>query len=643
MGNHHSTKSGHSSSNGSSTNSVGTSRESQQDEEGAYPQLGSVTINISWLTAASSSRTPPTDQISYVHVNGRGALFHGSPTPSPEILSALSSVQLFPQTIPLLDSRTHHFLVTYSNAGGGWHAISSPEFFSRHSGTCIIIGDRSNPGKPFPLKIGDCFRLGSVGVVVSEIKTDRGHEQKLDTNRLQYLREESLAFDGGADDEAALAAEEENLEKRKDENTKTEHAETPIAAGAGAAAAAAVGSSSTFFCYMCYETHDTPDDHLVAPCDCKGDTRYLHVQCLQKWYQSSVCGAKALVIRTTGNGAPACKICGAAYKTAFRSNGVKTNLLEVPPSSSTSCLPLTLPFPSFLQVDHPGPYISLVVVTRHDTSPGLFNTKFRLNFGPGYRVGGLPNELQDDPALTPAELTIGRSSLCNMVLDYRTVSTVHAKLFYRHGQFFVQVLPPPPLPTSSPSTSHLCVQDSRSSNGTMVYLQGPLPLPNNEQIRLRMGRSTLSIVAKRTLAASVRGTLHRLPTSIPCTASLRRLQEIMALAPVSLPKSARHASTTGKSGENADPSGSGEEKDQKLRSSEVDSPSPVAVGVTRGEAQTGAGGGEGGTVAPVANPSSPVNEIDHALILGLDGSREVSQPNLFPLKSDSPPSPPGCC
>jgi hypothetical protein len=28
-----------------------------------------------------------------------------------------------------------------------------------------------------------------------------------------------------------------------------------------------------------------------------------------------------------------------------------------------------------------GPYLSLVVVTRHDTNPGLFNTKFRLNFG----------------------------------------------------------------------------------------------------------------------------------------------------------------------------------------------------------------------------------------------------------------------
>ena len=32
------------------------------------------------------------------------------------------------------------------------------------------------------------------------------------------------------------------------------------------------------------------EDALVAPCDCRGDTRYLHVQCLQKWYQASITG-----------------------------------------------------------------------------------------------------------------------------------------------------------------------------------------------------------------------------------------------------------------------------------------------------------------------------------------------------------------
>ena len=42
---------------------------------------------------------------------------------------------------------------------------------------------------------------------------------------------------------------------------------------------------------------------------------------------------------------------------------------------------LTSSFSSFyLQTESTGPYLSLVVVTKHDTNPGLFNTKFRLNF-----------------------------------------------------------------------------------------------------------------------------------------------------------------------------------------------------------------------------------------------------------------------
>ena len=164
-----------------------------------------------------------------------------------------------------------------------------------------------------------------------------------------------------------------------------------------------------FICYMCYETHDTAEDPLVAPCDCRGDTRYLHVACLQKWYQSSMNSHRAQVIRITGSGAPACKICGGAYKTTFKkTDGTKASLLEI---------------------DTKGPYVSVVVVTRHDTNPGLFNTKFRLNFG---RNAGRFNEEPDprtDP--DPEPVIVGRSSSCNMVLDYRTVSTIHAKVFFQ--------------------------------------------------------------------------------------------------------------------------------------------------------------------------------------------------------------------
>ena len=120
-------------------------------------------------------------------------------------------------------------------------------------------------------------------------------------------------------------------------------------------------------------------------------------------YHSSTHSAHSQVIRTTGSGATACKICGSPYKTVFRNHeGVKLSLLEV---------------------DTRGPYVSFVVVTRHDTSPGLFNTKFRLNFA---SQGHANHAMNNDHEST--EITIGRSSACNMVLDYRTVSTTHAKM-----------------------------------------------------------------------------------------------------------------------------------------------------------------------------------------------------------------------
>jgi len=313
---------------------------------------------------------------------------------------------LAPAEMAIPDSRAHKLLITYCN---GWHAIPFPEVFSRHSGTCLILGDRTITCTPFSIKIGDCFRLGSVGLVVSELKIPDHDEQRLDAKTLQFLKDEALAFDT-QEDMATLAHDEEDLHPEDDNHNDIQQQSLSGTPSPDRKANSFDNSGLTngerFICYMCYETHNTDDDALVAPCDCKGDTRYLHVQCLQKWYQSSVCGSQSAsqVIRTTGNGAPACKICGVAYKSAFRrADGKKASLLEV---------------------NTTGPYISLVVVTKHDTNIGLFNTKFRLNFG---RNANTPVTMSEEDANS---VVIGRSSQCNMILDYRTVSTIHAKITY---------------------------------------------------------------------------------------------------------------------------------------------------------------------------------------------------------------------
>eukprot|EP00597_Dinobryon_sp_UTEXLB2267_P007673 CAMPEP_0170085114 /NCGR_PEP_ID=MMETSP0019_2-20121128/20090_1 /TAXON_ID=98059 /ORGANISM="Dinobryon sp., Strain UTEXLB2267" /LENGTH=795 /DNA_ID=CAMNT_0010301437 /DNA_START=383 /DNA_END=2770 /DNA_ORIENTATION=+ len=436
-------------------------------------------------------------------VTPRGAVLYGSlcnPCVIQRALQTSGYPVLPPAEIALTDSRAHKLLVTHcaspssggsaSDASGGWYAIPYPETFSRHSGSCLILGDRNVNCTPFPIKTGDCFRLGSVGLVVSEMRQggEGCEEVRMDARTLQFLKDESVAFET-QEYMAALAADERERETEclPDDLGRSSSLDRPDCSSPESMDAASPGESrcrsdssnvgptswvntdkdrsgiangERFICYMCYETHNTIEDSLVAPCECKGDTRYLHVQCLQKWYHSSMSGAQTQVIRTTGNGAPACKICGAAYKTTFRrSDGKKASLLEM---------------------ESNGPYLSLVVVTRHDTNPGLFNTKFRLNFG---RSANPNNSTQTEEEAN--SIIIGRSSTCNMILDYRTVSTVHAKIHFHDGKFFLS--------------------DKRSSNGTMIYLQDPVHLPYMVPMKFRMGRTTLTLQAKRSWTSAMRG------------------------------------------------------------------------------------------------------------------------------------------
>ena len=346
-----------------------------------------------------------------------------------------------PQRIPINDKRANKCLsLLYTDS---WYVIPSPEVFTRHSGTCVVLGDRRKVSAPFQLKLGDFFRLGSVGLVVSELRTSKGTEERLDHKELQHLRAEALAINFG-ENYAVLAADELSIYSNTDKSS------LDLTAGDKS-----INSQEKISCYMCYETHDTPTDRLVAPCICKGDTRYVHVQCLQKWYFSAVNNHHAHVIRTTGSGAPACKICGAAYKTNFRNaNGTTENVLH--PTQNDK------------------PYISLIVVTKHDVNTELFNTKFTLTFG-----DTLGSDIED----IPRTIRVGRSSGCNMVLDYRTVSTVHALISYENNKFYIK--------------------DNKSSNGTMIFLKSPRELSYGEVLKLRTGRTTISLLPRRSWTASV--------------------------------------------------------------------------------------------------------------------------------------------
>jgi hypothetical protein len=98
------------------------------------------------------------------------------------------------QRYELSDTRACQLLVT-AHAKNFW-VVPAPEAFSRHSGTCRLLGDRKHPPAPHTLQVGDFLRVGSVGVVV--IETHDGVENRvLSEEKIQKIMKDTTNSTGG--------------------------------------------------------------------------------------------------------------------------------------------------------------------------------------------------------------------------------------------------------------------------------------------------------------------------------------------------------------------------------------------------------------------------------------------------------------
>merc|ERR1712151_1362680 len=94
----------------------------------------------------------------------------------------------------LADSRACQLLVTTHHKS--FWVVPAPEAFSRHSGTCRLLGDRKHPPAPHSLQVGDFLRVGSVGVVV--IETHDGVENRvLSEEKIQKIMKDTTNTNGG--------------------------------------------------------------------------------------------------------------------------------------------------------------------------------------------------------------------------------------------------------------------------------------------------------------------------------------------------------------------------------------------------------------------------------------------------------------
>jgi hypothetical protein len=98
------------------------------------------------------------------------------------------------QRYELSDTRACQLLVT--THGKSFWVVPAPEAFSRHSGTCRLLGDRKHPPAPHTLQVGDFLRVGSVGVVV--IETHDGTENRvLSEEKIQRIMKDTTNSNGG--------------------------------------------------------------------------------------------------------------------------------------------------------------------------------------------------------------------------------------------------------------------------------------------------------------------------------------------------------------------------------------------------------------------------------------------------------------
>jgi len=285
------------------------------------------------------------------------------------------------QRYELSDTRACQLLVT--THGKSFWVVPAPEAFSRHSGTCRLLGDRKHPPASHTLAVGDFLRVGSVGVVV--IETHDGVENRiLSEEKIQKIMKDTTSSNGGFLDLAETDGENSD-DSSQDGNPRSTSTPTDVPT-----------------CYMCFDEEDTTENPMITPCKCLGDTRYVHVECLRKWHTAEADNQICFLSSVDAT----CSVCKTTFRSDFKLKDGRMMKL----------------FKSSLEP----PYVSLLVATKHEMAQRLFNTRFQLSFS---------TLLKPDGRNGTRALMLGRSSGSDMVLDYRTVSARHASIRFKNGEF----------------------------------------------------------------------------------------------------------------------------------------------------------------------------------------------------------------
>jgi len=275
--------------------------------------------------------------------------------------------------------------VNGGQSDGAYFIVPSPRFHADYSGITLLIGDRFLPTRVLQLKLGDMLKLGSSVLLVERVTLDleeegepqqQGGEDKNKEHRIpEELSRDLLKACGGGSRGAVSAGGGVNVEGANNSMNRSGNLGSFVDNGMSINREASMNiprrnsgeedSTSEFkksddendkktsdenddeiadddpnappppgaCCYVCTDSESTPSDPLVAPCACKGGTKYVHITCLRQWATKDKVQGICTVIKENGDNCYVCSVCKTPY--AYVRQGVKIFESDVEPPCLT--------------------------------------------------------------------------------------------------------------------------------------------------------------------------------------------------------------------------------------------------------------------------------------------------------------------
>lgn len=189
-------------------------------------------------------------------------------------------------------------------------------------------------------------------------------------------------------------------------------------------------------CRVCLSDQTSTDNPMLAPCNCAGTMRLIHLNCLQHWLRSRLTTKASANVVSFSWKTLDCELCKKSFPSRVTIQGKVIDLMAIPKPES-----------------------------RYFILEGLSKDR---NSSKSLHIVSMNNKL---------ELKMGRGHESEIRISDISASRWHASVRLIGGRFYIT--------------------DENSKFGTLVQVKRPLPLDLLEEVAVQVGRTVLGLTLKR--------------------------------------------------------------------------------------------------------------------------------------------------